>query len=191
MLADVEECRCRPEEVAVVVLASSHHEPRVVQEGVVLVAFHPLLVLWVAALAGFACRFFLDGAYLYCFLGLFDGAGEVARGLCGRFVGLRFDRVHEEQLREVVLIAVLHVPECFVEVRGAVVVNVVAGYELLIAAVGGGVFAGTACRERHRRYGNDAQSDTDPSNHCLLPCGGVAGFAAAAGAASVFFVAEG
>ena len=51
MLADVEKCRCRAEEVAVVVLASAHHHPCVVQEGVILLAAQPLLILGCVAAA--------------------------------------------------------------------------------------------------------------------------------------------
>ena len=78
----------RTQEVAFHVLGLGEHVPRIVQEGVILVALEPLLVLGVIALAGFLLGFLLDGVQGNGLLHLLDGAVKAAAALGRLGVGL-------------------------------------------------------------------------------------------------------
>ena len=134
MLGDVEEGGGRPEEVAVVVLAPAHHHPRIVEEGVVLLAAHPRLVVGVAAAPGFLLGLLLDGAYLDGLLSFLYRAVEIALRLGRLGVGFGRRRMDEHQAGVVVGIFALHLVERLLVVGVAVEMDVVARDE-------GGIFA--------------------------------------------------
>ena len=95
---DIAECGSGVQEIALHVLGLGQREPGIVQEGVVLVAFHPFAVFRVAAFARFFLGFLLDGVQGDGLLHLFDGAVEAARGLWRLGVVAGFGRVDEHML---------------------------------------------------------------------------------------------
>ena len=150
--ADVVERGCRTEEITFHIFGFAQQHPCVVYEGVVFVAFEPLLLL-VGGASAFALGLFLDGVQRNGFLHLLDGAVVVAAGLGGFFNGMRLGWVNEQALGVVVLVVLGELYLLFV-VGFAVVVDVVAGVERMPKARAGGVFLGAAlAQDQHRRYG--------------------------------------
>ena len=147
--ADVVERGCRAEEIAFHIFGFAQQHPCVVYEGVVFVAFEPLLLL-VGGASAFALGLFLDGVQRNGFLHLLDGAVVVAAGLGCLFYGVRFGGVNEQALGVVVLVVLGELYLLFV-VGFAVVVDVVAGVKCMPKARAGGVFLGAARRSEQQR----------------------------------------
>ena len=141
MARDIEECRRGAGEIAVEILSLGHQQPGVVQEGIVFVALVPCALFGRKA-ASAACRAFFYRTQLDGFLAFLDRSVEIALRLRRRLVGACLGRVHEQQLRVIVLVVRLHIVECLAEMLVAVIIYIVSGDERLIVACGGGVLAG-------------------------------------------------
>ena len=124
----VESGGCRGE-VALHVLRLAHHEPGIVQEGIILFAHKPFLVFGVARLARVLLRLLGDAVQLYSLLHLLYCAVETAFRFRGFLYGVGFGRVDEHAACVVVLIVGLHGVELLYVVGLAVVVHVVARVE--------------------------------------------------------------
>lgn len=141
MLGNVEESSGGPEEIAVKILCSPHHEPCIVEKRVELIPSPESLFFGIArALAGLLG----DGMELDRLLHFFNGALEIAGGLGELCVGPCLSGMYEQSAGKVVVISVLHCLQLLFIMFRAVEVDVVASCESLPIAREGSVFLGAA-----------------------------------------------
>ena len=154
------------EETAVGVAAASEQHPRVVEHGIVFLAFHPLAVGGIVSVSGFRSRTAADGAQAYGFLGFLGRAREIAVGLGCLRVGARLGGMDVEHAREIIGIIALHGIHSHAVMLVAVEKDVVAGDEGGIAACGRGVFLqGTSLKHGEGRKDGKQQQDSTGTRH--------------------------
>ena len=151
MLGDIVESGSRTKEIALHIFRLGEQKPRVVQKGVIFVAFKPFFLLF-GAFAGLAGWLFLYGVQGDGFLHLFDGSVVRTGGFFGFFVCISLGRMHKKSLGIVVLV-VFGEFNLLVVVRLAVVVHIIASVEGLPKTRASRVFLGAArAQDQHGNY---------------------------------------
>ena len=121
------------QEVGIVELRFSHQEPTMFQERVILLLLLPSTLLGIVLPTRFLGRFGFDGMEFDGFVTLFDGTVEGTSGRLFLF-GLGTDRIHQDLVGIILLIAILHRLQCLVECRLAIEIDVITGIKSMIEA---------------------------------------------------------
>ena len=169
----IEESGGRAGEIAVHILTATHHQPRIVQERVILFTTHPFLVFGVIAFARRLGRFFGNRAQLYGLLSLFDRPIKVS-GRLRRF-GILFGLggVYVDDVRIVILVGFLHFLEGLHVMAVAIVVDVVSSDEGCVLASRRSILLAGIARHKctHGHKDRDCRDDSAYAasyRHCRI-----------------------
>ena len=132
MAGYIKEGRSGSEEIAFVVLCFSHKPPCVVNKRVVFVPFHILPVFGIAHFFRISFRPFLNGMQLYGFLTFLDSPIETSRWLRVFGICIGLCRMHEQEVREIILVSFFHLFELFFVIFYSVEIDVVTGGKAMV-----------------------------------------------------------